>query len=167
MSKAGTLGEERSWENSGGGFSNVFARPAYQNEAVASYLSSQAGHLPDSTYFNRTGRAYPDVSALAGGDNGYCISVAGEDFNTFTGTSASTPVWASVIALLNSIRFAKGEGPLGFLNPTLYAHPTALNDILLGANDAGTGIGFNATRGYDPTTGLGTINFTQLSAVLL
>ena len=147
----------------------MFARPAYQDAAVAAYLSSQSksGTIPDSEYFNRTGRAYPDVSALAGGDNGYCVSVAGRDFNAFTGTSASTPVWASIVARINDLRLARGKAPLGFLNPVLYAHPSAVNDIVEGVNDAGTGIGFQATQGYDPCTGLGTINFTKLSAVLL
>jgi hypothetical protein len=75
----------------------------YKNpeKMVSAYLSSAS--LPDQKYWNRTGRAYPDVSALAGGQNGYCVSVSGDDFNGFTGTSASTPVWSAVVALLNSI----------------------------------------------------------------
>lgn len=165
LATAGTTGKETSWDSSGGGFSNIFGRPPYQEKAVSEYLSSS--NLPDQKYWNRTGRAYPDVSALAGGENGYCVSVAGDDFNAFTGTSASTPVWSAVVALLNSIRLSRGDPPLGFLNPILYANPTMFTDIVSGSNDAGTGNGFNATKGFDPCTGLGTIDYDQLAGILL
>ena len=49
---------------SGGGFSNVFAQPSYQSSAVASFLSSSQ-NLPSPSYYNKTSRAYPDVSAAA------------------------------------------------------------------------------------------------------
>ena len=165
LAREGTIGAERSWQNSGGGFSNVFARPAYQDAAVEAFLAS-ASNLPDQRHWNRTGRAYPDVSALAGGDNAYCVSVDGKSFNGFTGTSASTPVWAAVVALLNQRRLERGGSPLGFLNPALYANAGAFHDIVHGMNGAGTGIGFNATKGYDPCTGLGTIDFARLAAAL-
>jgi tripeptidyl-peptidase-1 len=50
---------------SGGGFSNNFARPAWQDAAVQNYLDN---FVPDyaASVFNRSGRAYPDVAA-----NGY------------------------------------------------------------------------------------------------
>ena len=53
----------------GGGFSDDFAIPAYQAEAVAAYLSQP--DLPPKDMWNSTGRAYPDVSALAGQVNPY------------------------------------------------------------------------------------------------
>ncbi len=47
---------------SGGGFSNVFARPRFQERHVARYLKNV--ELPyGPNVFNRTGRAYPDVAA--------------------------------------------------------------------------------------------------------
>jgi len=49
----------------GGGFSNVFPRPSYQDRAVKAYLQSNAtSHLPPSSLFNASGRAFPDVSLL-------------------------------------------------------------------------------------------------------
>lgn len=47
---------------SGGGFSNVFARPTWQETQVANYLAKFA---PDyaADIFNRSGRGYPDVAA--------------------------------------------------------------------------------------------------------
>lgn len=38
----------------------------FQEEAVAQFLSSSP-HLPPSSYFNASGRAYPDVAALSDG----------------------------------------------------------------------------------------------------
>ena len=48
---------------SGGGFSNISAQPAYEKYVVAAFLASSK-ELPASTYYNASGRAYPDVSAL-------------------------------------------------------------------------------------------------------
>ena len=47
---------------SGGGFSNYIARPSFQDAAVQNYIDQYTGNL-SSTAFNRSGRAYPDVSA--------------------------------------------------------------------------------------------------------
>ena len=47
---------------SGGGFSNVFARPFWQEAQVSNYLEKyNPPYGPDR--FNRSGRAYPDVAA--------------------------------------------------------------------------------------------------------
>jgi len=48
---------------SGGGFSNVGAQPSYQTAAVTAYLSSGVA-LPPASYFNKTGRGYPDVAGF-------------------------------------------------------------------------------------------------------
>lgn len=91
---------------------------------------------------------------------------AGEFFPEF-GTSISTPIWAAMIALINNERAAKGKGPVGFINPTLYKNPQIFNDITSG-NAPGCGTdGFKATLGWDPTTGLGTPNYPGLLDVLL
>lgn len=45
----------------GGGLSNYFPRPAYQNPVVPKYLASLRGEF-DGLY-NRHGRAYPDIAA--------------------------------------------------------------------------------------------------------
>jgi hypothetical protein len=44
---------------------------------VAAYLASGVA-LPAAARFNATGRAYPDVAALAGQGNGYCVAYKGE-----------------------------------------------------------------------------------------
>jgi tripeptidyl-peptidase-1 len=53
---------------------------------------------------------------------------------TVSGTSASAPTFASIIALLNDELIAAGKPPLGFLNPLLYSAPETLTDITSGNN---------------------------------
>ena len=55
---------------SGGGFSNLYKRPAWQNTVVETYLSTNT----IVSGFNRTGRAYPDLAAMG---NNYWVLVAG------------------------------------------------------------------------------------------
>ena len=47
-------------------------------------------------------------------------------------TSASAPLFVSVIALINDALLTAGKSPLGFLNPFLYANPSAFIDITSG-----------------------------------
>ena len=99
-----TIGAEMAWTQGGGGFSNTFGIPAYQASAVASYLKSDA--LPPAAKWNSTGRGYPDVSALGGEVNPYCIVVGGLPAGV-AGTSAACPVVAATFAKLNEIRLAR------------------------------------------------------------
>lgn len=50
------------------------------------------------------------------------------------GTSCSSPIFASMIALINDRLIAAGKPVLGFLNPFLYANPQAFTDITTGSN---------------------------------
>lgn len=55
-----------------------------------------------------------------------------------------------------------GKGPIGFLNPTLYANPDLLHDIVKG-NNLGCGTdGFLTAPGWDPVTGLGTPDYPKM-----
>jgi tripeptidyl-peptidase-1 len=147
---------------SGGGFSNYFDRPFYQEEVVEEYLKA----LPKGTYaglFNPNGRAYPDVSAQS---DRFRIFLKGKPVS-IGGTSASSPSFAGFVALLNDARFKAGKGPLGFLNPMLYSIGfEGLNDITSGHNSGCGTTGFNATQGWDPVTGLGTPNFFKLKDIV-
>lgn len=53
------------WSLSGGGVSAVFARPSWQDAAYNHWESAYGKSAPDSSYWNNTGRALPDVAALA------------------------------------------------------------------------------------------------------
>ncbi|KID87038.1 tripeptidyl-peptidase 1 precursor [Metarhizium guizhouense ARSEF 977] len=158
-------GPEKAWSGSGSGFSEVFAQPSYQTDTVNKWLQNDQTHQSQNPYFNSSGRAYPDVSALA---TNYPIVVNGSTVGVM-GTSASAPVFASIIQLINSDRLLNGKKPLGFLNPWLYSSAApALTDITNGSNSGCgniNGKGFQAVQGWDPVTGLGTPNFEKLLKV--
>jgi len=142
---------------SGGGFSNYFATPSYQADTVAAYMATLGS--TNSGMYNKTGRGYPDVSALG---TGYQVVVNGET-TSIGGTSASSPTFASVISLLNDYLISRGKKPLGFLNPFLYSNgASGLNDITAGSNPGCSTPGFTAGPGWDPVTGLGTPDFVKL-----
>ncbi|EGO27729.1 hypothetical protein SERLADRAFT_446956 [Serpula lacrymans var. lacrymans S7.9] len=148
---------------SGGGFSNYFSRPSYQDSAVESFLTKLAPGTYEGLY-NPYGRAYPDVSAQA-----YNFLIVYEGNTTYVaGTSCSSPTFTSFVSLLNDARISAGKTTLGFLNPFLYSSGyTALNDITEGNNPGCGTEGFNATIGWDAVTGLGTPNFEKLKALVL
>ena len=161
------IGDETAWPDGGGGFSDTFAIPDYQQAAVAAYKRSANATLPPQAYWNATGRGYPDVSALAGEQNPYCIGV-GSMMMGIAGTSAATPVVAAIFARLNAARLGAGGKPLGFLNPWIYKNAAAFNDVTHGVNDEGskTHGGFAASAGWDPATGVGTPNFAAMLKAL-
>ncbi|KAI0644035.1 family S53 protease-like protein [Trametes meyenii] len=148
---------------SSGGFSNFFAQPSYQTAAVEGFFN-QIGNL-NAGLFNPGGRGFPDIAAQ--GDN--VEIVFAQQFGTVAGTSCSTPISASLFALLNDEFAAVGEPPLGFLNPLLYslAGTTAFNDITSGSNPGCNTLGFPAVKGWDPITGLGTPNFAAIRSFTL
>lgn len=147
---------------SGGGFSNVFAMPEYQASAVNTYFDDHAPPYSAAQYNNsRTTRGYPDVSA--NGVN-YVVAIDG-NFTLIYGTSASAPTFASVLTLVNEQRLAAGKGPVGFVNPVLYANPTVLNDIVTGGNQGCGTAGFSSVPGWDPVTGLGTPDYQKMVAL--
>ncbi|KAI0631109.1 subtilisin-like protein [Trametes polyzona] len=146
---------------SAGGFSNIFARPDYQSSAVEAYLE-QLGNT-NGGLFNTSGRGYPDVSTQG---VQFVIEVGGK-LQGVDGTSASSPTFASVIALLNDQLLNAGQKQLGFLNPLLYSKGVAaLNDITSGSNPGCGTQGFPAATGWDAVTGLGTPDFQKLSGVV-
>jgi tripeptidyl-peptidase-1 len=129
---------------SGGGFSNVFPMPSYQSSAVASYFTSHKPTFTATQYNNsQTVRAYPDVSA--NGAN-YVVAVDGT-LSLIYGTSASSPVFGSIITLINEERIKAGKTAVGFINPTIYANAAAFNDITSGGNQGCGTAGFTAVAG--------------------
>jgi len=163
---------------SGGGFSNIYSRPSYQNSAVNTYLTdhtpsyktystSGMNNPPESVtkggIYNVAGRGYPDVSAI--GDN--VVVVVNGVPELIGGTSASAPTFAAIINRINEERIAAGKKSIGFLNPTLYSHPEIFHDITVG-NNSGCGTpGFYAAKGWDPVTGLGTPNYPAMLKVFM
>ncbi|EMD37277.1 hypothetical protein CERSUDRAFT_113931 [Gelatoporia subvermispora B] len=145
---------------SSGGFSNYFTIPSYQQSVVTSYVGAMGDTYEG--WYNTTGRGFPDVAAQA---VNFSVIHAGS-LTGIQGTSAASPTFASVIGLLNDGLMSKGKPTLGFLNPLLYANPTALNDISTGNNPGCGTNGFFAGAGWDPVTGLGTPNFAAMKKLV-
>jgi subtilase family serine protease len=156
----GSYESETAWNDaygsSGGGYSTIFKRPAFQNGSVSNPM-----------------RGVPDVSYSGDVNNGLLIAwsggvVANEGtFYLFGGTSAGSPQWAAITALADQ----QDGHPIGYINNELYAlahgplYSYVFHDITTGnntvslTNAAGNTVnitGYPATRGWDAVTGLGT-----------
>jgi kumamolisin len=128
----------------GGGVSNVFGLPSYQNSAG----------VPANPETGFAGRGVPDVAGDADPTTGYQIRADGQD-EVVGGTSAVAPLWAALVALMNQQLGA----PVGFINPKLYAGgESAVRDITSGNNDDSQLGYYSAEQGWDACTGLGSPN---------
>ena len=142
-SSNGTIQSEVVWNDgsgngaSGGGVSETFPLPAYQ----------QSANVPASVNTGHVGRGVPDVAGDADPDTGYNVEVDGQAI-VVGGTSAVAPLWAGLIALLNQ-QLGKS---VGFLNNSIYGalSTTGFNDIVSGNNGA-----YSAGPGWDACTGWG------------
>ncbi|KAH9027718.1 subtilisin-like protein [Lactarius pseudohatsudake] len=147
---------------SGGGFSDYFERPSYQQEAVTTFLQDLGNRYQG--LYNASGRGVPDIAAQA---IGFRVFFKGNE-QVEGGTSLAAPVVAGIISLLNDWLITTGREPLGFLNPWLYGSGfRVLNDITEGSNPGCGTDGFSAIAGWDPVTGLGTPNFRQMLEQIL
>jgi tripeptidyl-peptidase-1 len=159
-------GDEKVWPDGGGGFSNYFAAPSYQQSIVNNYLATTED-LPAKTYFNESGRAYPDIAALA---YGFVIVYNKVPTPGVGGTSCATPTFSGIISLLNDLRLSKGEATLGFLNPWLYqngvSNPQIFTDITTGSNPGCSTNGFPATKGWDPASGWGSPLYSSMASIV-
>ena len=111
----------------GGGVSNFFARPRYQ--AKAKVPKSPKG---------KVGRGVPDVAGDADPNTGYQVRLVGGKKEVIGGTSAVSPLWAGLIALVNQKLAKLGKPAVGFVNPVLFkVHPASgvFHDIVTGTND--------------------------------
>ena len=134
---------------SGGGFSRLFARPAYQDGVPGIGAT----------------RGVPDVAADASGTTGMALAFSapggGYELIGAGGTSAAAPFWAGLIALADQ----QAGHPLGFVNPAIYRiargplYHQAFHDITTGNNtvvlNGVTITGYQAGHGWDPVSGWG------------
>lgn len=135
---------EAAWNGSGGGLSVYFPRPAYQ----------MGKNIPGET------RAVPDISLLADPGRPGFLYVQNGGFFGVGGTSASSPAWAGIFALVN--QFGKTNG-LGMANSRIYQLGAAqqnggtavFHDITQGSNSDHGVTGFAAVKGFDMSTGWG------------
>ena len=174
----------------GGGVSQLFAEPGYQQTAIGSY----------------SGRAVPDIAGLADPSTGFLVGQT-QSFSDGTyydeyrigGTSVAAPLTAGIAAVANQVAGA----PLGFLNPRLYqsyaSHSSAFYDVDQADNFGSTvnaplpsmvrvnyrnsenatgGLSYSlrtqeepaqtlhSSRGYDTATGVGTPNGAAFFAAI-
>ena len=171
----GKYSGERAWNDSssssplgthnatGGGFSDVFPRPVYQND------------IPGIGQY----RGVPDVAYDAAGNTIIICSSCGKGTDSAFltgGTSAGSPQWAGIVALADQVAGKR----LGFLNPTLYgigknpAYATSFHDIQIGNNTyayTNNGIsgelpGYSTQLGWDAVTGWGSPDVAHLVSKL-
>jgi tripeptidyl-peptidase-1 len=148
-------------KSSGGGFSTVFAAPSYQSADTQAYINNLGGTY--SGLYNSQGCGYPDVSLVS---QLYDIILNGGTEQVY-GTSASSPSFAALISVINDYLLSNGGSTLGFINPLLYGDGrAALWDVTQGYNPGCDSDGFPAAEGWDPTTGLGTLNFAKLRSIV-
>jgi subtilase family serine protease len=158
----------------GGGLSTIFAEPAWQMG-----LSAITNGM----------RGVPDLSFAASADHdGYLICSQGSclcgfrdscsgNFNVVGGTSASTPAFAAIVALINQ----KTGQSQGNLNSQLYSlamntsgifHDITLGNNIVPCRRGTTGCpstapfqyGYSAGPGYDLASGWGSLDATALAS---
>ncbi|SDN05704.1 kumamolisin [Paenibacillus sp. yr247] len=151
------------WMGTGGGVSNVFAKPSWQTGVQG--LDSTISH-----------RQLPDVAFNSDPFTGFSIVQNGVVKNGWGGTSDAAPQWAAICALANQGHMQKTGSPLPFINPLLYSMNTSTFhdvqhdnlsyffwaplfpggnakpwNVLMGADSS-----LQAGPGWDDATGLGT-----------
>jgi TIR domain/Subtilase family len=141
----------------GGGFSEIFPVPAWQEDVLAPDLIEPG---------KPGGRGLPDVAANSSPRSGYHVLANGQGI-VVGGTAAAAPLWAGLITLMN-----QGLGQrVGFLNQVLYRNlgPAAvLGDITEGSTQVAeqAHLGHQARAGWDPCTGWGVPNGERLMTAL-
>jgi kumamolisin len=155
LNSDGSYGHEAGWEDAlsaaggGGGLTTGDPRPPWQSGPGV------------STPYSNGRRQLPDVSADADPATGW-VTYSGGNYGEAGGTSAAAPFWAASMLLVRQYAAQQGVGRLGFVDPMLYALAAAsgspFHDVTLGGNRF-----FQATPGWDPTTGLGSPDVYNLA----
>ena len=142
----GNVLAETAWQSSGSGDAKSFNKPVWQQGIMAG-----------------TKRAMVDVSLNASPSTAYWVRRLGS-WQAYGGTSFSAPVFAGMVAVINSYRASKGLPVVGFLNPTLYtdmAVRATFRDVTIGGTDL-----YNAGVGWDYPTGWGAPRAMKLADAL-
>jgi subtilase family serine protease len=152
----------RSGGATGGGISQYFKEPAYQQKNLPSsdqkLLNGYRG-LPDIAW-----NADPFTPILI-----YLSFISPAGYYAIGGTSEGSPQWAGITADIDQL----AGRPLGFLNPAIYAignssdYSESFHDITVGNNSYNSVTGYNATPGWDPATGWGSPKTTTFATELI
>jgi len=147
------------WNDSGGGKSIAFARPAYQNGVSA--LTGSARGVPDISM---------DASCASSAVIYGSFYRGSGQWKPICGTSLAAPLFAGIVALADQYAgHGKADG-LGVINPAIYSiaarHERGIVEIRAGDNSQTfeqhgktyTVKGFTAAGGYNLVTGVGTVD---------
>lgn len=158
--------------STGGGASGLYPKPSWQTG-----IAGIPGDLA---------RDIPDISLSAADHDGYiiCFDLSCGNHNQplvgiVGGTSASSPSFAGIVAIVNQAAGRQGlanyklyelaRQPSAFCNSAARTNPSVpppstclFNDVVFGFNTVPGQGGFNAGTGFDLTTGLGSVNASNL-----
>jgi kumamolisin len=128
---------DQAWSGSGGGVSAIFAIPSYQ-KGVSGKASKTNRNLPDLAFPAQ----FADI-------------FAGGVWLAFGGTSWSSPIYVALQLEVNQVQGGFFRTRFGWVNPSIYelferSGYTNFYDVTKGSNG-----NFNAKRGYDNVTGIG------------
>ena len=158
---------EVGWIDSGGGYSILFPRPAFQNTLPpgSTYVGSSVGAPGPNSQM----RGVPDIAFQASARTGPLVYDGGEGgWFIVGGTSCSAPQWAGLIAIADQI----AGHDIGYINPALYQLAAGPNyssyffDVTVGNNQTTSIPGYSDSPGWDAVTGLGTPNAATLLPAL-
>lgn len=164
-------GSDEAWTQdcggTGGGLSQYFRAPPWQ--------ATVPPDVPGDAM-----RMVPDIAALAGNPGYWLFVPTGPpdqqtwNWQPVNGDSMTGPFHAAAFAAVRSALLAQHVEPPKFLTPVLYelASDTAtygavFQDVTQGNNKVFNDTCCDAGTGYDLTTGLGQLDFTQLAAALV
>lgn len=171
---------EVGWIDSGGGYSSLFSRPAFQNTLPPG--STYTGTSVGAPGPNSNMRGVPDIAYQASARTGALVymteaatttsgtgcggaSPCSTGWYVVGGTSASSPQWAGLIAIADQM----AGRDLGYINPALYTiasnpakYAADFYDVTVGNNQTTSIPGYSASPGWDAVTGLGTPNAAKL-----
>ena len=150
-----TIQSESVWHNetgaSGGGISAIFPQPRWQRRVRVPAAKDGSAM-----------RGVPDVAANADPLTGYRIFVNGH-WVVGAGTSASSPLWAGLLARINQLR----GSPIGLPTPLLYHGYGKLvrKGAVVPVTEGNNGF-FHATNGWSCCTGIGSPRGAKLANAL-
>jgi hypothetical protein len=139
LTKVGSGYTEKAWSGAGSGCSTSNTKPSYQTSATSC-----------------PGKANADVSAVADPNTGVAVydsyAYSGtKGWMVFGGTSASSPIVASVYAMGTAV------GSVAYPAAKTWGNPAGLNDVTTGTNGTcATPVWCTSGTGWDGPTGLGT-----------
>jgi subtilase family serine protease len=171
---------EVGWIASGGGYSILFSRPAFQNVLPpgSTFVGSSVGAPPPNTNM----RGVPDIAYQASSRTGVLVYMTLGATKTsgpgcgganpcsigwyvVGGTSSGSPQWAGLIAIADQM----AGRDVGYINPALYQiasnpaqYANDFFDVTVGNNQTTSIPGYSASSGWDAVTGLGSPNVANL-----